>query len=145
MAKVIAKNKDAHYSYELSERIEAGIELMGWEVKSIRAGKVSLRGAFVNFTDDEAYLMGMNISQYMAVPGDELRSRKLLLHKHQLKKLQNGVKTKGMSIVATTLKWSNNGYVKVDVALGKGKSRIDKRETIKERDISRKIKKQYNV
>ncbi len=145
MAKVIAKNKYAHYSYELSERIESGIELMGWEVKSIRAGKVSIRGAFVSFINGEAFLMGMNVSQYMSVPGDELRSRKLLLHKHQLKKLKIGVKTKGMSIVATTLKWTNNGLVKVDIALGKGKSIVDKRETIKERDISRKIKKQYNI
>ncbi|CAM9101501.1 SsrA-binding protein SmpB [Mycoplasma marinum] len=145
MAKVIAKNKDAHYSYELVERIESGLELQGWEVKSIRAGKVSLRGAFVNFKDDEAYLMGMQISQYMAVQGDELRNRKLLLHKHQLKKLKQGVSQKGMSIVAVTLKWSNGGYVKVDISLARGKSKVDKRDTIKQRDISRKIKKQYNV
>ncbi len=145
MAKVIAKNKDAHYSYELADRIEAGLELKGWEVKSIRQGNVSLRGAFVNFKDGEAYLMGMSVSQYMAVPGDELRNRKLLLHKHQLKKLQTGISQKGMSIVAVTLKWSNRGLVKVDIALAKGKSKIDKRETIKQRDISRKIKKQYNI
>ncbi len=145
MAKVIAKNKDAHYSYELSDRIEAGIELKGWEVKSIRNGNVQLKGAFVNFQDGEAYLQSMHVSLFMNNPGDEMRGRKLLLHKNQLKKLKAGVQQKGMSILATTLKWSNKGFVKVDIALGKGKSKVDKRETIKQRDISRKIKKEYNV
>ncbi len=145
MAKVIAKNKDAHYSYELLDIIEAGIQLTGGEVKSIRNGKVQIKGAFVNFEKGEAYLQGMHISQYMSVQSDELRSRKLLLHRHQLKKMREGVQQKGMSIVATTLKWSKQGFVKVDIALGKGKSKVDKRETIKQRDISRKIKKEYNV
>ncbi len=145
MSKVIAKNKDAHYSYELGENFEAGIELLGWEVKSIRVGKVSIKGSFVNFKNDEAYLMGMNISKYMSVPGDELRTRKLLLHSSQIKKIKLATQVKGMSVVAKTLKWSNKGFVKIDIAIAKGKNKVDKREVIKERDASRKIKKQYNI
>ncbi|MCP4336332.1 MAG: SsrA-binding protein SmpB [Mycoplasma sp.] len=145
MHKIIAKNKLAHYSYELKDRIEAGIELLGWEVKSIRAGKVQIKGAFVNFKNKEAYLQGMHIDLFMNVNGDEMRSKKLLLHKNQLKKLKIGVQQKGMSLIAVSLKLSNKGFVKVDIALAKGKTKIDKRETIKQRDISRKIKKEYNI
>ena len=143
MAKVISKNKDAFFNYELIDRFEAGIELLGWEVKSIRSGKANLKGAFCSFRGGELFLSNLHISQYMSVLGDETRPRKLLLHKNQLKKLQQSVKVKGHSIVATTLKWSSKGYVKVDIWLGKGKNVKDKRLTIKKRDLERERRKFY--
>lgn len=141
MAKVIAKNKEAYFNYELLDIYEAGIELLGWEVKSIRAGKVQLKNAFVSFKQGEAFISNMHINQYMLVPGDETRPRKLLLKKSELKKLREAIKAKGLAVVPTTLKWSSGGWVKVDIALARGKSKVDKRETIKERDIQREIKK----
>ena len=143
MAKVIAKNKSAHFNYELLDKYEAGIELKGWEVKSIRAGKVQIKNAFVSYSKGEFFISNMYINQYMQVPGDETRPRKLLLHKRQIKKLKESVRVKGIAIVPVTLKWSSKGYVKVDIAVGRGKSKIDKRETIKKRDVERKIKKFY--
>ncbi len=143
MSKVIAKNKLAFFNYELLNRYEAGIVLKGWEVKSIRAGHAILKGAFVSFVKDEAYISNMHIAQYMNVAGDETQPRKLLLHKKQLSKLKEQVKTKGLAVVPTALKISSKGLIKVDVALGRGKSKIDKRQTIKERDIKRELKKSY--
>lgn len=143
MAKVIVKNKEAHFNYELLDTYEAGIELLGWEVKSIRAGHVQLRNAFVTFNKGEAFVNNMHISQYMLVPGDETRERKLLLHASEIKKLQEGVKQKGYTVVPTTLKWSDKGFVKLDVALARGKNLVDKRETIKKRDMERMSKKFY--
>lgn len=143
MAKVISKNKEAFFNYEMLDTFEAGIQLKGWEVKSIREGKVNLKGAFCSFKGDELFVSNMHINLYMNVPGDETAPRKLLLHKSQLRKLKEGVKVKGHSIVATTLKWSSKGYVKLDVSLGRGKSKIDKRQTIKERDAERQVKKFY--
>lgn len=137
MAKVISKNKDAFFNYEILDTFEAGIELKGWEVKSIRAGRVNLKGAFCTFMKNELYLSNMHINQYMNVPGDETRPRKLLLHKTQIKKIKDSSSTKGFSVVATTLKWSSKGFVKVDIAIGKGKSKVDKREVIKKRDQER--------
>ena len=143
MAKVISKNKDAFFNYEILDKFEAGIQLKGWEVKSIRAGKVNLKGAFCSFKGQELYLSNMHINLYMSVPGDETSPRKLLLHKTQLRKMKEASKVKGHSIVATTLKWNSKGLVKVDIAIGKGKSKTDKRQTIKKRDDERMSKKYY--
>ncbi|MCK5866997.1 MAG: SsrA-binding protein SmpB [Mycoplasmataceae bacterium] len=142
MAKVISKNKDAFFNFEILDRFEAGIELKGWEVKSIREGNVNLRGAFCSFRGTELFVSNMNISLYMNVPGDSTAPRKLLLHKQQLKKLREATKVKGHSIVATTLKWSSKGLVKLDIGIGKGKTKTDKRQTIKKRD-SERINKKY--
>lgn len=141
MTKVIVKNKDAFFNYELLNKYEAGLILLGWEIKSIRAGKVQLKGAFVSFKENEAYVSNMNISNYMNVSGDESAPRKLLLHRSQIKKLEEGVKIKGMTVVPTTLKLSSKGYAKLDIALARGKSKIDKRQIIKKRDIERNLKK----
>lgn len=143
MAKVISKNKDGFFNYEMLDTFEAGIQLKGWEVKSIRAGKVNLKGAFCSFKGNELFISNMHVNLYMNVPGDETSPRKLLLHKSQLRKLKEGAKVKGYTIVPTVLKWSSKGLVKVDVSLGKGKSQIDKRQTIKERDAKRQVKKFY--
>ena len=141
MAKVISKNKDAFFNFEIMDTFEAGIELKGWEVKSIRAGKVNLKGAFCSFKGNELYVSNMHISLYMNVPGDETAPRKLLLHKSQLKKMKEAVKVKGNSIVAKTLKWSAKGLVKLDVAIARGRNRQDKREVIKKRHFERRIRK----
>ncbi len=141
MAKVISKNKDAFFNYEILDRFEAGVELKGWEVKSIRAGNVVIKGAFCSFRGDELFVSNINVSNYMSVPGDRTRPRKLLLHKSQLKKMKEAVKVKGNSIVALTLKWSSKGLVKIDIGIGKGKNRADKRQTIKKRDFERQQRK----
>lgn len=141
MAKIIAKNKEARYQYELLKKYEAGLQLFGWEVKSIRAGKVQLKNAFISFRQGEAYLSNMHVALYMSVSGDETRPRKLLLHKAELKKLKDSVKPKGNAIVPIALKWSSRNHIKVDIALARGKSKIDKRETIKKRDQERLVKK----
>ena len=143
MAKVISKNKDAYFNYEMIDKYEAGIQLKGWEVKSIRAGKMNLKGAFCSFKNNELFISNMHVSLYMSTPGDETAPRKLLLHKSQLKKLKDGVKVKGFSIVPTVIKWSSKGLVKVDIALARGKNKIDKREVIKKRDQERNIKRYY--
>lgn len=137
MSKVISKNKDAFFNFELLEGFEAGIELKGWEVKSIRAGRVNLKGSFCTFKDGELFLSNMHINLYMNVPGDETSPRKLLLHKHQISKIRNALKQKGFSVVAKTLKWSSKGLVKVDIAIARGKTVHDKRVTIKKRDEER--------
>ena len=141
MAKVISKNKDAFFNYEILDKFEAGMELHGWEVKSIRAGNVVMKGAFCSFRGDELLVSNINISNYMSVPGDRTRPRKLLLHKSQLNRIKEKVKVKGNSVVAMTLKWSNKGLVKIDIGIGKGKNRADKRETIKKRDFERQSRK----
>lgn len=141
MAKVISKNKDAYFNFEILDRFEAGLELNGWEVKSIRAGNVVIKGAFCSFRGDELFVSNINISNYMNTPGDRTRPRKLLLHKAQLKKIREAVRVKGNSVVAMTLKWSSKGLVKIDIGIGKGKNRADKRETIKRRDFERQSRK----
>ncbi len=141
MFKIISKNKNAFFNYELLDKYEAGIELFGWEIKSIRSGRVNIKSSFCSFRNNELFVSNIHIDNYMNVPGDETRPRKLLLHKNQLKKLKEKLKTKGNTIIPISLKWSSRGYVKIDIALGKGKSKIDKREIIKKRDTERETKK----
>ena len=141
MAKIISKNKNANFNYELLNKYEAGVELLGWEIKSIRLGKVNIKSSFCSFRNNELFVSNIHIDNYMNVLGDKTRPRKLLLHKNQLKKLKEKIKVKGIAIIPIALKWSSKGYVKIDIALGKGKSKIDKREAIKKRDTEREIKK----
>ena len=141
MAKVISKNKNAFFNYEVLQKFEAGIELVGWEVKSIRENKVNLKGSFCSWKANELYVNNMHISQYMNVEGDETRPRKLLLHKRELKKLLKDSVEKGITIVPLKLLWSNSGFVKIVISLAKGKNKSDKREVIKKRDFER-LKKQ---
>ena len=143
MAKIISKNKESYFNYEIIDKYEAGIELKGWEVKSIRANNVNLKASFCSFKGNELFVSNIHINLYMSTPGDETAPRKLLLHKAQLKKLKESVKVKGYTVVPLVLKWSSKGYVKIDIALGKGKSKVDKRQTIKRRDEERRIKRYY--
>ena len=136
-------NKRATYDYELLEQYDAGIVLAGTEIKSIRAGKASLQDAYCYFSlSGELFLRGMNVAPYFWASWgghDPLRDRKLLLTKRELRHLRQAVKTKGLTIVATSAFISEGGYAKVHIALAKGKKEYDKRESIKEKDIRREM------
>ncbi len=139
--KLIASNKRAHFDYFLSDFLEAGMSLTGTEVKSMRAGHCSINGAFIDFRGGEAYVVGMNIPEYKfgnIFNHEPLRDRKLLIHKYQIDKFMREVKQNGFTVVPTKV-YFKKGRVKIEIALGKGKKNFDKRETIKERDIKRKL------
>lgn len=136
----IALNKKAKHDYALSQRFEAGLVLEGWEVKSLRAGKVQLRDAYVLLKNGEAFLFGAHITPLPSasthVEADPQRTRKLLLHKDELDQLVGAVERKGFALLATAMYWKK-GRAKVEIALGKGKKQHDKRATEKARDWER--------
>lgn len=134
------QNKKARFNFDFKEEFEAGAELCGFEVKAIRRGKGSLDGAFVRIRGGEAFLVGSTISPYQVVntpPSyDPERPRKLLLHKKELEKLYRESEQARLTIVP--IKWYNkNGKIKLGIALAQGKKKVDKRESIKARDIKR--------
>ncbi len=136
------QNKKAHFDFEFIEVFEAGVVLFGHEVKSLRAGKASLNGAYVVIRGGEAFLVNASISPYQVANTpkgyDPERARKLLLSKKQLSELEQGSEKQGLTIVA--VKWyNNNRHLKLQIALAKGKKKSDKRETLKERDSKREI------
>jgi len=136
----IAKNKRATFDYQISEKFEAGMVLQGWEVKSLRAGKVQLTDAFVQLRNGEAWLYGCGITPLISASTHHTtvsqRPKKLLLHRRELSRLIGSVERKGFTIVGMRLYW-NRGRVKVEIGLAKGKKEFDKRATIKERDWQR--------
>ena len=143
--KLIATNKKASFDYFLLETIEAGIVLVGSEVKSIRLGNVNLKDTFIVFDkNSECYLKNMYIKTYdkisFDVP-DERRSRKLLLNKREINKLMSKVKEKGFTVVPTKLYFKDT-KVKVEIALAKGKHTYDKKETLQNKDIERDMQRQ---
>ena len=136
------QNKKAYFDYEFLEQYEAGVVLQGHEVKSLRAGKASLNGAYVIIRVKEAYLVNASISPYQVANApkgyDPERARKLLLSRKQLEELEQGSEKQGLTIVAT--RWYNNKRkVKLGIALARGKKKADKRETLKARDNKREI------
>ena len=136
----IALNKKAKFDYFIEERFEAGIALEGWEVKSLRAGKVQIRDSYILLKDNEAYLFGALITPLPTVSThihpDPQRNRKLLLHRKELDKLTGAVERKGYALIPTAMYWKS-GRVKVEIGLAHGKKAHDKRETEKERDWQR--------
>ena len=136
----IALNKKARFDFFIEERYEAGVALEGWEVKSLRAGKVQIRDSYVLLKNEEAYLFGALITPLPTasthIQPDPQRNRKLLLHRHQLNKLIGAVERKGYALVPTAMYWKA-GKVKVEIGLAQGKKTHDKRETEKERDWQR--------
>ena len=136
----IALNKKAKFDYHLSDRYEAGVALLGWEVKSLRAGKIQLVDSYVIFLNGEAWLFGAHISPLQSVSthyvSDPTRTRKLLLNRREITRMQEAAQQKGYTVVATALYWKEH-LVKCEVALAKGKQEHDKRETEKERDWAR--------
>jgi SsrA-binding protein len=136
----VSQNRKARYDYEILTRFEAGLELVGHEVKSVRAGKVNLRGAFVAVRGEEAFLIGAEIPPYQPknTPADydATRARRLLLTEPELAELSAAEHTKGLTIVP--LKVYNKGrFLKVEIAIARGKKEFDKREAIKKRDTLR--------
>ena len=136
-------NRRASFDYEFLETYEAGIVLVGTEIKSLRAGKASLADAFCYFVDGELYVKGMNISTYFWASKwgshEPARDRKLLLTKKELRHLGQAVKTKGLTIVAVRAYIAENGYAKLHIALAKGKKEYDKRASIREKDLRREM------
>lgn len=137
----IIYNKKVFFNYQIEEKFEAGIELLGSEVKSLRDARCSIKDAFVMpSSSNELFLNNCNIQEYSfanRMNHDPLRKRKLLLKKRQIQNLCGKISTAGYSLVPISLYFNEKGYVKVELGLGKGKTSIDKRETIKERDWKR--------
>ncbi len=136
----IAVNRKAHYEYSIEERFEAGLALQGWEVKSLRAGKVQLDQAYVILKGGECWLLGSTITPLQTasthVVADPTRTRKLLLNRRELSKLIGYVERKGYTLIPLNLYWKNK-HIKLSIALAKGKKLHDKRATEKDRDWQR--------
>src|ERR1700733_7272738 len=138
----IAENRKAYHDYHLLESFEAGVALLGTEVKAIREGRVNLRDSFARLENGEVFLYNVNISPYSHrgyVDHEPLRARKLLLHKDEIRKLVGKTVEKGMTLVPVRM-YFKNGRVKVAISLAKGKKEYDKRETIKRRETDRETR-----
>ena len=145
--KVIAQNRKARHDYFFEELYEAGLQLKGTEVKSLRMGRCSLKESFVRIENGEAFLYNMHISPYEKgniFNKDPLRTRKLLLHKQELRKLIGAVKTTGYTIVPVQIYFKGN-YAKIEIALAKGKKLYDKRQDIMKKDVRREAERSYKV
>ncbi len=141
--KIITHNRKASFNYFLSDFMEAGIVLTGTEIKSIRNNGLSLNDCYIVIRNDEAFIIGMHISPYKEgniFNQDPLRTRKLLLHKKEIRRLSAKVKEKSFTLVPTKV-YFKNGRVKIEIALGKGKKNFDKRDSEKEKDQKRAIDK----
>jgi len=145
-----AVNKRASFDYEILEKIEGGLMLAGYEVKSIKTGHISLKGAFVTITGNEAFLTNANIPAYQAknMPQeyDPNQSRKVLIRKREIKTLLGKISQKGLTLVPIRV-YSTRGLIKLEFGVGKGKKKIDKREDIKKREadvsMKRALKSKY--
>jgi len=138
------KNKKASYQYQLLDEYMAGIQLTGTEIKSVRAGKVSMVDSYCYFRDGELFIKGMHIAEYKhgnINNHEPKRERKLLLTKRELKKLHKASQEKGLTIIATSMFINEKGLAKVMISLAKGKQLHDKREDIKRKDMERTMKK----
>jgi SsrA-binding protein len=138
----IAENKKASFDYFFEERYEAGLVLQGWEVKALREGKVQLTDGYVVIRNGELFVIGCQINPLKSasthVTPDSVRTKKLLLHKDQIKRLMGKVEQKGYTLVPINLHWKD-GRAKCEIALAKGKAEHDKRSTIKEREGKREV------
>ncbi|MCR5005203.1 MAG: SsrA-binding protein SmpB [Clostridiales bacterium] len=145
--KVVAQNRKAHHDYFFEEIYEAGLQLVGTEVKSLRMGRCSLKESFIRIENGEAFIYNMHISPYEKgniFNKDPLRTRKLLLHKSELRKLIGSVKMDGYTIIPIRLYFKGN-YAKMEIALAKGKKLYDKRQDIMKKDIRREAERSFKV
>ncbi|MBA4258304.1 MAG: SsrA-binding protein [Chitinophaga sp.] len=136
-------NRQAYFNYHIEDKFVAGIVLLGTEVKSIRDGKLSFNDAFCLFDNSELWVRGLYIAEYSHGTANNhiaVHDRKLLLNKRELKKLQLKLKDKGYTIIPLKVFFSDKGYVKVEIGLARGKKLHDKRETIKNRDLDKEMK-----
>jgi len=135
-------NKQARFDYEILETLEAGIVLSGMEVKAVRNHLANLKGAFVTFHGDEAWLINLHISRYahtsLLIPYEPTRSRKLLLKKKQIDYLRGKSQQQGLTIIPLSL-YTKGRHIKVEIAVGKGKKKYDKRKTVRDREIKRTV------
>ena len=141
--KRLAENRYAKFQYEILETIEAGIELLGTEVKSIRNGNANLRDGYCSFRDGEILLLNVHISPHKNVGSffnhDPLRNRKLLLHKKEIMKLKANTEKKGLTIIPLSI-YLKGSWIKLNIGVGKGKKLHDKRRADKKKDINKEIK-----
>jgi len=141
MIKIIAKNRKAFHDYHIEETFEAGISLVGTEVKSLREGKANLKESYVIIKNNEAFLFGCHISPYShgnLQNHEPVRTRKLLLHRKEINKLWANISQKGLALVPLKL-YFKGCKAKLEIGLAKGKKQYEKRETIKEREANREI------
>ena len=139
--KVIAKNKKAYHNYFIEDKYEAGIELFGTEVKSIRLGSVNFKDSFCTVKDGELFLHGMHISPYEKgniFNRDPMRTRRMLMHKREIRHLYDKVRMDGMAIIPLSI-YLKDSLVKVEIGLAKGKKLYDKRESMAKRDAGREM------
>ena len=142
-SKINIINKKASFEYNLLDSYEAGIQLTGTEIKSIREAKASLSEAYCTFIKDELFIKNMHIAEYTHgthYNHEPKRMRKLLLNRNELKKLLSKTKEKGLTIIPVKLFINDRGFAKVEIALAKGKKVYDKRESIKQRELGRELK-----
>ena len=143
-----AENRKARFNYEIMEKYEAGIELLGTEVKAVRGGQMSLEGAFAIVRGGEVFLINANIPPYQPQNApkdyDPLRNRKLLLTKKEIAELADSEKNKSLTIVPISV-YNKNRKIKVEIALVKGKKKFDKREIIKKREADREVRREYKA
>ena len=141
--KRIAENRYAKFQYEILEKIEAGIELLGTEVKSVRNGNVNLRDGYCSIRDSEILLLNVHISPHKNVGSffnhDPLRNRKLLLHKKEIIRLKSNTEKKGLTIIPLSI-YLKGSWIKLTIGIGKGKKLYDKRQSEKQKDIKREMK-----
>ncbi|MDI3349663.1 SsrA-binding protein SmpB [Mycoplasmopsis arginini] len=143
MPKLISKNKFAKSDYEIHSTYEAGISLLGWEVKSLRAQNVKLDNAFCSISNkNEIWVNNMHISQYMLVRGELDRSRKLLMHSKEILRMKNTADRLSLIIIPISIYWVNN-HIKLEIALAKRLKKYDKREKIKQEELKRNLKNIY--
>ena len=142
------KNRSAFHEFYIEDRYTAGLALAGTEVKSLRAGKASFNDSYCYFHRNELFIKSLHISEYAFgtyTNHEPMQERKLLLNKRELRKLEGKTKEKGYSIIPLKIFLTEKGFFKMEIGLGKGKKIFDKRETIKDRESDREIKRKYNL
>ena len=140
----LAKNKKGLFNYDILEKKEAGIVLTGAEVKSVKNGQINLKGSYITIKGGEAFLIGAHISPYKPAAGKQkdytpTQERRLLLHRRELERLQGKMTSEGLTIIPISV-YTKSNLIKVEIGLAKGKKKYEKRETIKNRDIDRRIR-----
>jgi len=144
--KIVATNKKAFHDYSIDSTIEAGVVLTGPEVKSLRGGRANLRDGYAAIEKNEVWLYNVHISPYSHatnIQTDPLRTRKLLLHRREIKKLTGKVKEKGFALIPTKIYFIPSGKVKIELALARGKKLYDKRAALKRKQSDREIEREY--
>ncbi len=147
--KIVCTNKKAYHFYNIEETYEAGIQLLGCEVKSLRLGRANLKDSFARIVNGEVFLYNFHISPYPhsreAQKLDPTRTRKLLLKKSEIKRLAGKVQEKGYTLIPLKVYFNERGLAKVELALAKGKKIYDRREDIKKRDLEREMGRKYKI